>query len=114
MDYVATARRTTSQIKRNGMVFPLIRGGGVTIEDGIETEMPEEKFSVTGIVVEYSPREIDGKLILAGDTRLAATNEQEIRIGDFIDVYGKLYRVIEPNPVKPAGVLICYRPQLRA
>lgn len=115
MDYVATAQRTTSQIKRNGIAFPLVRGGGVTVNDyGMEVDVPEENFSVTGIVVEYSPREIDGKLILTGDTGLVTTNEFEIRVGDRIDVYGKLYRVIEPNPVKPAGVLICFRPQLRA
>lgn len=115
MDYVATARRTTSQIKRNGMTFPLVRGGGVVINsEGVEIDEPEENLSIIGIVVEYKTGEIDGKLILAGDTRLVTTNEQEIRAGDRIDVYGTLYRVIKPNPVKPAGVLICYRLQLRA
>jgi hypothetical protein len=36
-----------------------------------------------------------------------------VRIGDLIDIDGKKWRVVQPNPVKPADVLISYNIQLR-
>ncbi|WP_323605049.1 hypothetical protein [Citrobacter sp. R-1.5.2] len=68
----------------------------------------------TGVITEYSTREIDGSLIATGDKKLAATFETEVRIGDLIDIDGKKWRVVQPNPVKPADVLISYNIQLRA
>lgn len=81
---------------------------------GIEIETPELTLSITGVVVQYKLSEIDGTLIESGDFQIAATAETEIKIGDWIDVDGRRYRVIQPNPIKPAGVVILYKPQLRA
>lgn len=101
-------------IKQNGMACILFRGGGVENVGGIEVEVPEEQLSIIGIIVQYKPHEIDGTLIEAGDIQIIATAGTEIRIGDRIEVDGRRYRVIQPNPVKPAAVLLLYKPQLRA
>ncbi|MCE9913731.1 hypothetical protein LZ642_19310, partial [Hafnia paralvei] len=71
-------------------------------------------LSVNGIITQYRLNEIDGTLIQGGDIQLTATAEVEIIIDDRIEVDGKRYRVIAPNPVKPANTLLLYKPQLRA
>ncbi|MEB5748430.1 hypothetical protein MXF13_00820 [Leclercia adecarboxylata] len=75
---------------------------------------PLPRATVTGVVTEYSSREIDGSLIATGDKKLSATFETEVRIDDRIEIDGKKWRVVQPNPVKPADVLISYNIQLRA
>ncbi|HHU3936672.1 TPA: hypothetical protein ACUB0U_000263 [Citrobacter freundii] len=108
----ATATRLLTE---NGKTYQLTRGGGITRDQfGKEVISPAETATVTGVITEYSTREIDGSLIATGDKKLAATFETEIRIGDLIDIDGKKWRVVQPNPVKPADVLISYNIQLRA
>lgn len=114
MDYLATQKRATRSLTRNGLSYSMIRGGGVENVDGVEIEVPEKPLSVTGVKVDYAPKEIDGTNILSGDIRLVVTAEQDVQIGDRIEVDGIMYRVQKPNPVKPADVIIVYKPQLRA
>lgn len=114
MDYLGAQQRLINTVKRNGITYPLTRGGGVINENGLEVEVPEEKMDVKGLVIAYKLSEIDGSLIQSGDVRLIVTPEKEIRIGDHIAVDGISYRVQEPNPIKPADVLLAYKPQLRA
>lgn len=114
MDYEGAQRRLIDAVKRNGIAYPLIRGGGVINENGVEVEVPEVKMDINGLVIAYKLSEIDGSLIQSGDIQLIVTPEKEIRIGDHIEVDGISYRVQEPNPIKPADVLLAYKPQLRA
>jgi len=37
-----------------------------------------------------------------------------VRINDRIEIDGKNWRVVQPNPVKPADMVISYNIQLRA
>lgn len=114
MNYLKAQLRAAKSIAKNGKKFALWRGGGVENVGGIEVETPEVSLAITGIVVQYKLNEIDGTLIESGDFQIIATAETEIKIDDWIDVDGRRYRVISPNPIKPAGVLILYKPQLRA
>ena len=114
MDYKGAQRRLIDAVKRNGIKYPLTRGGGVINENGVEVEVPEVKMDINGLVIAYKLSEIDGSVIQSGDLRLIVTPEKEIRIGDHIEVDGIRYRVEEPNPIKPADVLLAYKPQLRA
>ena len=50
---------------------------------------------------------------MAIDYRRMRATATEVRIGDLIDIDGKKWRVVQPNPVKPADVLISYNIQLR-
>ncbi|WP_368893572.1 hypothetical protein [Kluyvera ascorbata] len=115
INYLRMRATATKLLTENGKMYLLTRGGG-TIRDlfGKEVTTPFVTASVTGVITEYSSREIDGSLIATGDKKLAATAETEVRIDDRIEIDGKKWRVVQPNPVKPAGVLISYNIQLRA
>lgn len=62
----------------------------------------------------YAPGEIDGTVIVNGDVQIVFTSEQEIKIGDVVDIDGTAYRIVNPNPAKPASLVLCYKAQLRA
>ncbi|EMM1154149.1 hypothetical protein RVV73_002814 [Citrobacter freundii] len=115
INYLRVRATATRLLTENGRAYQLTRGGG-TVRDqfGKEVATPATTLTVTGVITEYSAREIDGSLIATGDKKLAATFETEVRIGDHIEIDGKKWRVVQPNPVKPAYVLISYNIQLRA
>ncbi|WP_333893343.1 hypothetical protein [Atlantibacter subterraneus] len=115
IDYRRMRATATRLLTENGKTYQLTRGGG-TVRDqfGKEVTTPTVTATVTGVITEYAPREIDGSLIVTGDRRMAATAETEVRIDDRIEIDGKKWRVVQPNPVKPADVLISYNIQLRA
>lgn len=114
INYFRMLTTATRLLTQNGQAYTLTRGGNVVRINGREVHQPVETATVTGVMTEYRPGEIDGTLIQNGDALLVATCQAEIRIDDCIDIDGKKYRVVNPNPVKPAAVLICYRVQLRA
>jgi hypothetical protein len=115
IDYRRMRATATRLLTENGKTYPLTRGGTTTRDQfGKEVITPALTGTVTGVITEYSAREIDGSLIATGDKKLAATFETEVRIDDRIEIEGKKWRVVQPNPVKPADVLISYNIQLRA
>lgn len=114
INYPRMRATATRLITENGIACQLTRGGGIEFICGIEVDIPLEVHTIIGVISSYSPSEIDGTLIQNGDVKMSATTDIEIRIGDLIMVDGKKHRVIKPNPVKPAALLICYKPQLRA
>jgi len=115
IDYRRMRATATRLLTENGKIYPLTRGGTTTRDQfGKEVTTPAVNGTVTGVITEYSAREIDGSLIATGDKKLAATFETEVRIDDRIEIDGKKWRVVQPNPVKPADVLISYNIQLRA
>ena len=114
IDYRRMRNTATRLLTENGRTYQLTRGGGTTRDQfGKEVTTPAMTATVTGVITEYSSREIDGSLIATGDKKLAATFETEVRIGDIIDIDGQKWRVVQPNPVKPADMLISYNIQLR-
>lgn len=115
IDYRRMRATATRLLTENGKNYQLTRGGG-TVRDqfGKEVITPVVTANVTGVITEYSAREIDGSLIATGDKKLAATFETEVLIDDRIEIDGKKWRVVQPNPVKPADMLISYNIQLRA
>ncbi len=115
IDYRRMRATATRLLTENGKAYQLTRGGG-TIRDqfGKEVITPAVTATVTGVITEYSAREIDGSLIATGDKKLAATFETEVLIDDRIEIDGKKWRVVQPNPVKPADVVISYNIQLRS
>ncbi|HEB4874330.1 TPA: hypothetical protein R0C45_002508 [Kluyvera ascorbata F0526] len=114
IDYRRMRNTATRLLTENGKTYQLTRGGTIRDQFGKEVTTPAITATVTGVITEYSSREIDGSLIATGDKKLAATFETEVRIDDRIEIDGKKWRVVQPNPVKPADVLISYNIQLRA
>ena len=74
----------------------------------------QTEFLVTGVKVQYKPHDIDGTLILATDIKMVFSPATVIQKGDRVFVDGVWLRVQEPNPIKPAELVICYQSQLRA
>lgn len=114
-DYRRMRATATRLLTENGKIYPLTRGGTTSRDQfGKEVTTPAITTTVTGVITEYSSREIDGSLVATGDKKLSATFETEVRIDDRIEIDGKKWRVVQPNPVKPADVVISYNIQLRA
>lgn len=63
----------------------------------------------------YSSREIDGTLIMAGDLKLivSADETHDLEPGDTITIEAEVWRVVKPNPVRPATTTVAYMAQLR-
>lgn len=113
IDYMrmrATAKRLLTE---NGTVFNGVRPGTVERVDGEEVVTQDMPLKIIGVLTEYKPFEIDGKAIMTGDTRIVATADTVIKVGDIFTIDGVNWRVEKPWPVKPAMLVICYRVQLR-
>lgn len=63
----------------------------------------------------YSAKEIDGSLILAGDLKMivSADASHDMAPGDTITIEAEVWRVVKPNPIRPATVTVAYMPQVR-
>jgi hypothetical protein len=114
INYQRMQATATRMLKQNGVAYDVTRKGSVTVIGGVEHKTDDVQFTAVGVKTEYAPGEIDGTVIINGDVRLTFTAEQEIKIGDLVDIDGTLHRVIKPNPAKPASLVLCYKSQLRA
>lgn len=107
----ATAKRL---LTGNGTIWKVTRPGKVEVIAGVEHARPDTHFDAIGVRSDYKPAEVDGSLIIGGDVRIVFTADQVLLVGDLVDIDGKPYRIVNPNPVKPADLVLCYRAQLRA
>lgn len=114
IDYQRMQARTTRMLRQNGARYNVTRKGSVTVIGGVENKTEEVRFTAVGVKTEYAPGEIDGTVIVNGDVQIVFTAEQEIKIGDVVDIDATPYRVVKPNPAKPAVLVLCYKAQLRA
>ncbi|RTN95722.1 hypothetical protein [Enterobacter sp. WCHEn090032] len=114
INYQQMQATATRMLKQNGMAYSVTRKGSVTVIGGVEHKTDDVHFFAVGVKTEYEPGEIDGTVIKNGDVRIVFTAEQEIKIGDVVDIDGTAYRVVKPNPAKPAALVLCYKAQLRA
>ena len=114
VNYSRMRANSTRLLTGNGAEYPVRRKGTVTVTGGFEHREPDQTFTAIGVRTDYKPGEIDGKVIINGDTRIVFTADTELRTGDMVDVDGKWHRIEKPNPVKPGKLLLCYRARLRA
>ena len=114
IDYQRVQARTTRMLRQNGVSYNVTRKGSVIVVGGVEHKTDAIEFTAVGVKTEYAPGEIDGTVIINGDVQLVFTAEQEIKIGDRVDIDGTAYRVVKPNPAKPGALVLCYKAQLRA
>jgi hypothetical protein len=114
IDYQRVQARTTRMLRQNGVSYNVTRKGSVIVVGGVEHKTDAIEFTAVGVKTEYAPGEIDGTVIINGDVQLVFTAEQEIKIGDMVDIDGTAYRVVKPNPAKPGALVLCYKAQLRA
>lgn len=100
-------------VSKYGMKYSVLRRGKVTIVNGKEVITGNQNFTATGIKTNYNPIEIDGTVIQSGDIQMVFSANVELKINDIVIIDGEKYLIKQPNPVKPADVLICYKAQLR-
>ena len=114
MNYAALVAVANKLIKENGRTFNLTRAGDIVRDtQGRETRLPDTFYSVVGIVTKYSLAEYQNSNIQGGDIKLVCTAQLEIQNGDYIDLDGSRFRVINPNPIQPANTRLVYVAQLR-
>ena len=113
VNYLRMQATATRLLTENGAAYDVTRKGGVRVVAGKEIHDPDLSFTAVGVRIDYDPKEINGTNILAGDISIHFTSECDLQVGDLVEVDGKPYRVINPHPVKPGPVIICYQSQLR-
>lgn len=114
IDYARMKQTATRLLTENGIKRDFIRPGGVVRVNGVETKVPDTTYQVAGgVITSWNPREIDGKTILSGDRKLVCTSDIDIKVGDRLVDGSEVWRVENPNPVKPAAIVLCYKLQLR-
>lgn len=114
INYERMRATSTRMLTENGMAYDVLRKGSIRVVAGKEILEPDKTFPAVGVRTDYKSGEIDGTVILNGDVRIVFTAEAELSVGDMVNIDGKQHRIVKPNPVKPATLLICYRAQLRA
>ena len=100
-------------LSKYGMEYSVLRKGKVSIVNGKEVITKNQNFTTIGIKTNYNPIEIDGTVIQSGDIQMVFSADVELKINDIVTIDGEEYLIKQPNPVKPADVLICYKAQLR-
>lgn len=69
---------------------------------------------VTGVVMDYGVKEIDGKMVLRGDRKVMVSAGGAVpAIGDTLTIQSEAHRVIDVRDVAPGGVTILYIVQVR-
>ncbi|SFO05814.1 hypothetical protein [Xenorhabdus japonica] len=116
MKFYPRMQKTSERLlKKHGAKFQVKRKGQHWVDDeGKEHHEPEKQFSAVGVKTKCNPNEIDGSLILSTDIKMVFSPNVEIQKGDKVLVDGVWLRVVEPNPIKPAHIILCYQSQLRA
>ncbi|WP_343500611.1 hypothetical protein [Enterobacter bugandensis] len=114
INYQRVQQRSDRLLRQNGAEYQVTRKGSISVVGGVEYQTDDMRFSAWGVKIDYNPDEIDGTVIQRGDVKIVFTSEKVIEVGDLVNVDGKQHRVIKPNPVKPASLVICYKAQLRA
>lgn len=112
-NYTGLKRKVNQRIKKFGMTVTVTRPGSVDRGDGDEVVIPPTSFDVIGLREEYKPREIDGTRIVAGDVRFLCQAVKQVKVGDLVNLNGTDYRVVNPNPLQPAGTTLLFQLQLR-
>lgn len=112
-NYKAAARKAAKALKANGITLQCYRPGSISRINGEEVSAPASYFAASGVLSEYTPYEVDGSRILAGDVKFVATCATDVKVGDIIKTDEGELRVIKPNPLKPNGLIILYQMQLR-
>lgn len=112
-NYAGLKRKVNPLIKKYGMTFKVTRPGSVDRVAGEEVVIPSTSFDVIGIREEYKPSEIDGTRVIAGDVKFLCQASEQVQVGDLVNLNNTDYRVINPNPLQPAGTTMLFQLQLR-
>lgn len=82
-------------------------------ENGFEIQPMEQIIPISGATRRPKAKEVDGDTIRASDILGIFNNDHEIDQGDFIEIDGVRFVVVDARPVQSSLVPVAYRPVLR-
>jgi hypothetical protein len=117
MDYAAIAANASASIADAGAPITIVRAGSSGYDPTTSTADASGTKTFKGKAVQgvYTAREIDGTLILQGDSRFyvaVAGIPRPIR-DDRLTFASETFRVILTTPVQPGGVPVLWDVQAR-
>ena len=82
---------------------------------GVATPVGPATYTVTGIKLDYSVREIDRENVQAGDQRVYLSTDGAVlpKPGDTLTIGSTVFRVMRAGAVSPAGTDLLYDVQVR-
>lgn len=112
-NYLKLLRTANKLIDRFGGSVDVHRTGGVVVEGGSEKVIPSSTFAVVGVQVDYKASEIDGSRVISGDVKFLCKASPAVKVGDMFALPEGDKRVVNTNPLNPAGTVLLYQLQLR-
>jgi hypothetical protein len=117
MSFYANAFNTAkSLLTKYGQVVTLSgssSGGSFDPATGEPTTETIETVSGVGALFGYKTNEIDGTIILAGDSKLTMSTTGTPTVGMTTTLNGSVWRVMAVDEIAPAGSVVYYNLQLR-
>jgi hypothetical protein len=101
--------------KGQSMTLTKTTAGTYDPETGTSTPTTEA-HTVTGVVLDYPNREIDGTLILRGDKKVLVSADGlavDPAPQDTLTFGGVVNQVIDAKPLRPAGTVVLWTLQVR-
>ncbi|MGB1320883.1 MAG: hypothetical protein ACPG5L_08125 [Vibrio gallaecicus] len=89
-------------------------GGTEDPDSGQYTTGTPFSTAIDGALVGYPERLVDGENIRAGDKVLICAYDAPIENDSVVEIYGKDWTIIDPNPINHAGQVQIYKMQVRS
>jgi len=111
-DYTGTKASAESLLKRFGASLTYTRETGTSYDPATgTTSSTTETYTADTVWTDFRRNEIDETLVKRGDARLLVAGAPQI--DDRVTKDGVEYRIIDTNPIKPAGVRVMTIAQAR-
>jgi len=110
-DLQATA---SSLLASYGQAVTFTRSSKATFVPGTGVTKTDTTYTASLIVDNYSAVEIDGSAVQAGDMKVISYSSTAPAIDDTATVNGTKYRIMQVNPISPAGTVVAYELQFRS
>ena len=118
-DYADLAATAVELLADFGMAMTLARPTDIPATydtaTGVATPVGPDTYTVTGIKLDYSVREIDRENVQAGDQRVYLSTDGAVppKPGDTLRIGSDVFRVMRAGNLSPAGVDLLYDVQVR-
>ena len=118
LDLSATAKKLIRKLAGTaemGLFYIINETGGSEDPDtGEWTPGTTMRTAIDGALVGYNKALVDGVNIRADDYKLIAAHDAPIENNSTVEIYGKLYTIIDPKPINHAGTIQVFVMQVRS
>lgn len=112
--YQRMADTTLRLITEYGAQFDCSKAASVERINGLEVTTPGKAYVLRAVRQQWTFQEKASSLIESSDAKLAAAvGDTDPAIGDIVVLDHKQYRMLDVQPVSPAGVVLAWRIQAR-